>query len=133
MSNVDVNIISVLISAILCLMFNAAWYGFLFGKTWLALMHLSGRSIIDRKRHYITTIIFSIVTCFGIALFLSLGEARSIANTMILVFWLWFAFVLPSNLMSVLWSGKDKELFLIDIGNYFFSMQIAGVVITLIG
>ncbi len=132
MLDINVNIISVLLASLVSIVFSSCWYGFLFGRLWLKAMNISKNDITERKIDYAITVLLTIIISYGIGAFLSLVDSKAILDSLVAVFLLWFCFVLPANMLSVLWSGKGREVFLLDIGNYFFTMQLAGIVITLI-
>lgn len=133
MINADINIISVLLASCVSIIFSSSWYGFLFGKFWLKAMDISRVDIKEKRINYALTVLLTIFMSYGVALFLSFSGAITLLDSFITVFLLWVCFVIPANIMAFLWSGKGKEILLLDLGNFFFTMQLSGIVVTLIG
>lgn len=128
--------LAVIVTAIGSFVIGFLWYGPLFGKIWVKLMHFSGEQMEEAKKQGMAkpltlSMLSNLITAF---VFFTLGESLGIAGfggAFILALGIWIAFCVPIYLYDVLWEGKSWNLFWLGSLHIFATLVWAGIVYTL--
>ena len=139
MPPVPINYLAVVAAAVASMALGMAWFGFLFGKQWIALMGWTPEEIEVAKargrRSYVLAALGSLVMAYVLAHVLIFASAyfmiTGISAGLMVGFWNWLGFVAPVTLGAVLWEGKPWKLWALDNGYQLLSLLVMGVILTL--
>jgi Protein of unknown function (DUF1761) len=134
-----VNYLAVLVAAVVMFMLGGLWYSpVLFAKRWIA---LQGRTEEQERAQaaaanmplmYASAFVCSLITAIVMAHILA--HMASIMPTgavhgAFFGFMAWIGFVAPTSYATALFSGKPKQLWLIDSMYYLVSFVLAGLIL----
>lgn len=134
-----VNYLAVLVAAVVMFMLGGLWYSpVLFAKRWIA---LQGRTEEQERAQaaaanmplmYASAFVCSLITAIVLAHILA--HMASIMPTgavhgAFFGFMAWIGFVAPTSYATALFSGKPKQLWLIDSMYYLVSFVLAGLIL----
>jgi hypothetical protein len=132
--------LAVLVAAVLAWLASAAWYMSL-GKVYTtALGKTLEQMAAERKKPgaflpFVYAFVANIVIAWMLAGVLGhLGPGQvTLKNGVISAAFLWFGFILTTMTVNYSFSGRDKRLLLIDVGNWLIVMLVIGAVIGAFG
>lgn len=136
--DVLINYWAVLLATILSIGLGMAWYGPLFGKTWMRLAGITKGEMTDAvKKGMNKTYALMAISTFAMAYVLAHTLYFASAYTRVAgvdagvqaALWSWLGFIAPVTLGSVLWEGKPWKYWFITAGYYLVSLLIMGVVL----
>jgi hypothetical protein len=138
MSFAGINFLAVVIAAVVAWLVSAGWYMSL-GKIYQAAQGKTPEQCkVDMKKPgaflpFIYAFIGNLVIASMLAGVLGhLGQV-TLKNGVISGAFLWFGFILTTMVVNFCFSGRDKRLLLIDLGNWLIVMVVMGAVIGAIG
>jgi Protein of unknown function (DUF1761) len=138
MSFAGINFLAVLIAAVVAWLVSAGWYMSL-GKIYQAAQGKTPEQCkVDMQKPgaflpFIYAFIGNLVIAWMLAGVLGhLGQV-TIKNGVITGAFLWFGFILTTMVVNFCFSGRDKRLLLIDLGNWLIVMVVMGAVIGAMG
>jgi hypothetical protein len=134
-----VNWLAVLVAAVVMFMLGGLWYSpVLFAKKWLA---LQGRTVEQERAQaaaanmplmYFSAFVCSLITAIVMAHILahmaSIMPTGAVHGAFFGVM-AWLGFVAPTTYATALFSGKPKQLWLIDSTYYLVSFVLAGLIL----
>lgn len=131
MSLPHVNYIGVIAATVSAMILGFVWYHpKFFGTTW---MKLIGKKMEDLKSSartaYLGMAVLALVEAWVLAMLITLTNALRYRDAWMLGFWIWLGFVATSFASLVLFEGRPKNLFLINIGYHLASILLMGAVI----
>ncbi|KND47070.1 MAG: hypothetical protein AB199_01415 [Parcubacteria bacterium C7867-004] len=136
---VMINYWAVLLSAIVCVILGAFWYGPLFGKQWMRLIDIKMPDVItptikkEMYKSYAITALSSIAMTFVLANILyfmsSVTRIGGVQAGLSAAIWTWVGFIVPATLISVTWEGKPWKYWFIIAGYYLVALSISGVIL----
>ena len=132
----EINLWSVLVSAIASMVIGSIWYGPLFGKKFMSAMGMdqwSPEKQAEMKKammlKYLWQFIASLVMFFVLASLIVWNVPTQGAKSgMVMAFWLWLGFVVPIKFGDSLWGGK-MTLFWLSIFNMLITLLVGGAII----
>jgi hypothetical protein len=139
MSVPAVNYLAVLVAAVVMFLLGGLWYSpILFVRRWVALqgkteeeMRAQGATA-NMPLMYISAFVCSLITALVMAHILahmaSIMPTGAIHGAFFGVM-AWLGFVAPTSYATALFSGKPKQLWLIDTMYYFVSFALAGLIL----
>jgi Protein of unknown function (DUF1761) len=135
-----VNYLAVVIAAVVAWLASAAWYMSLSRHYTAALGKTPQQMAEDRKRPgaflpYVYALVANVIIAWMLAgLLAHLGAGQvTFGNGIIAAAFLWFGFVLTTMTVNYSFSGRDRRLLLIDLGNWLIVLLVIGAVIGRIG
>jgi hypothetical protein len=135
-----VNYLAVLIAAVAAWLASAAWYMGLSRHYVAALGKTPEQMAEDRKKPgaflpFIYAFVADIIIGWMLAgLLAHLGTGQvTLRNGVISAAFLWFGFVLTTMVVNYSFSGRDRRLLLIDVGNWLLVLLVIGAIIGGIG
>jgi hypothetical protein len=138
MSFAGINFLAVLIAAVVAWLASAGWYMSL-GKIYQAAQGKTAEQCkVDMKKPgaflpFLYAFVGNLVIAWMLAGVLGhLGQV-TLKNGVISGAFLWFGFILTTMVVNFCFSGRDKRLLLIDLGNWLIVMVVMGTVIGAIG
>ena len=138
MSFAGINFFAVVIAAVVAWLVSAGWYMSL-GKIYQAAQGKTPEQCkVDMQKPgaflpFLYAFIGNLVIAWMLAGVLGhLGQV-TIKNGVISGAFLWFGFILTTMVVNFCFSGRDKRLLLIDLGNWLIVMVVMGAVIGAMG
>jgi hypothetical protein len=126
MPQVEINYLAVLVAGVATMVLGGLWYGPLFGKKWATLMgwdvnnqEFMAQKKKEGKKGYIGGFITALISSWVLAMLLGLTSTTTLAEGLMLGFWIWLGFTATVQLGGVLWESKPMNLFLL---NTFYSL-----------
>jgi hypothetical protein len=120
-----INFLAVLIAAVVAWLASAAWYMSL-GRIYQAAQKKPG-AFLPFLYAFIGNLVIAWMLA-GVLGHLGLGEV-TLKNGVITGAFLWFGFILTTMVVNFCFSGRDKRLLLIDLGNWLIALVVMGAVI----
>ncbi len=119
---------------------GSIWFGPLFGKKWMTLMGMNPNDtakIEEGKRQmwkmYVIQMIASAMTVATLSIVVLHFDNFTVGETIGTSLLIWIGFVIPSEIGSVLWSGKTfkqmREIFLLNAGYGFILFILLGLIV----
>lgn len=131
----EINYLAVLGAAVAHFLLGWAWYGPLFGKSWMAMMGITPESMKSMKTSAITAMIGGFVASFAtmyvLANLIEVIGAMDAVQAMLLAFWVWLGFYATTLAGAVLWENKPVKLYILNASYYLVGLTIAAVILTL--
>jgi hypothetical protein len=127
----------VVVATIAQFILGAVWYSpLLFGKWWMQIMevgHLSKEELGKMQKamapFYALQFFLALITTFVLAHFLSMGKiADPTYSSYMVAFWVWFGFLAPMSISSVIWANTKKRYWMKQIG-IMLGMQLIGIML----
>jgi Protein of unknown function (DUF1761) len=134
-----VNYLAVFVAAVVMFMLGGLWYSpLLFAKKWIALQGKTEEqaraeaAAANMPLMYISAFVCSLITALVMAHILAHMASIMPTGAVHGAFFglmAWLGFVAPTTYATALFSGKPKQLWLIDVMYYFVSFAVAGVIL----
>jgi hypothetical protein len=125
----DVNLFAVLSATIVSLVVGFVWYSFLFGKQWMSLTGVTEAHSGGMMEKTAKTFIKNFIGLFILVVIFNAAQIQNTSGAIMMVFWLWLGFSVPSYLGTTIWEERPAKLAFIDLFGFYFSFAIASVVI----
>ena len=128
----SINWLAVIVCVIASVVIGSVWYHpAVFYKTWLAGL---GKTWENRPQGamvsmYVFTILAALVEAVALAFVLKTMGSTGAAAGATTGFMIWLGFVAPTNLVSKLFSGQGWTGWLIEAGNHFVYLLVAGAIL----
>jgi hypothetical protein len=130
---IEVNWVLIIVATIAQFVLGALWYSpMLFGKVWMQIMevtHLSKEAMQKMQKEmapfYGLQILLTLFTTFNLANFIGMLPQFSSYH---LAFWIWSAFIVPTQISAVIWANTKKKYWLKQLG-IMISMQLVGIML----
>ena len=135
-----VNYLAIAIAAVIAWLASAAWYMSLSRLYTAALGKTPQQMAEDRKKPgaflpYVYALVANVIIAWmlaGLLAHLGVGQV-TLRNGIISAVFLWFGFVFTTMTVNYSFSGRDRRLLLIDLGNWLIVLLVIGAVIGVIG
>jgi hypothetical protein len=129
--------LAIVIAAAVAWLAGVAWYMSLSGLYTAALGKTPEQMAEDRKKPgpYVYALIANVIIAWmlaGLLAHLGVGQV-TLRNGIVSAAFLWFGFVLTTMTVNYSFSGRDRRLLLIDLGNWLIVLLVIGAVIGAIG
>lgn len=131
----DVNFLAVVAAAIVSMIIGSIWYGPLFGRQFKQAMGMdtwSPEKQAEEKKKmgklYFMQLIASLVMFYVLAAFVGKTGDMGVSGGVVMGFWVWLGFVMPTQLGNSIWGGS-MTLFWIGTTNMFVTLLAAGAII----
>jgi hypothetical protein len=127
-----INIIAVLIIAAIYFILGALWYSpILFGNIWMKNIGKKPEELKMSITTVIGSVILSILMPLFLAILLEFIGNYDILEGLLISFIIWIGFVITFELYSVLYTGRNFKVYLIDIFYHLSGLLIAGIILGL--
>lgn len=139
MQTVDINIWAVLLAAISNMILGSLWYSpVLFGKPWMRYMGWGNKTAQEIEamkqgvwKSYLGMFIGAFIMAYVFAHILAFAGSASILDGIQGAFWVWLGFIATISLSAVLFEGKPKGLYALNVGYYLVSLIIMSIILTI--
>lgn len=130
------NLLGILLAAVAGMGVGFAWYGPLFGKVWAELSGF-GQAEMDeaKKRGMRKTYMYSFLMTLVMAYFLGvlmMDFSEGLVGALRLGLVLWLALIVPTASNMVLWEGKPKKLFYLNIFERLATIWVMTVILAIL-
>ena len=137
--DVPVNYVAVLVAAIVSFVFGFLVHGPVLGSVWLGLMKVTpaemekGKKEMEKKMPLTMGAAFvqQLVIAYVTALFVYMAYATTVADALILSFWIWLGYVATFHLNTVLWEKRTPQLYGFNVAYQFATVAIVATILTL--
>ncbi|MFZ0423587.1 MAG: DUF1761 domain-containing protein [Xanthobacteraceae bacterium] len=140
MTFTGINYLAVAVAAVAAWLASAAWYMSLCKIYAAALGKTPEQVEIDRKKPgaflpFVLALVANLVIGWMLAGVLGhLGSGQvTLRNGIVSGAFLWFGFILTTIAVNYSFAGRDRRLFLIDVGNWLIVLLVIGAVIGAMG
>ena len=140
MAFAGINYLAVIIAAVVAWLVSAGWYMSL-GRVYQAALGKTPEQCKEEMKRpgaflpFIYAFLANIIIAWmlaGVLGHLGPGEV-TVKNGVISAAFLWFGFILTTMVVNFNFSGRDKRVLLIDVGNWLIVLVVMGAVIGAIG
>jgi len=134
--NIDVNLGLVLWAGAAAMILGALWYSpLLFGNAWMEASGVTKQDIEKSKKKgmgklYLVAFIATLVTSYVLAFLIKLANVTNVYDGVKIGLLLWLGMAVPIILGSVLWEGKAKGYFFINVFHYLVSVVLMSIILT---
>lgn len=130
----EISPIAIIIAVFFNMFLGAIWYSpQVLGSIWASSQHLNQDVLKPSIGSYLGTFAISLVTVWVLAIFFQLLSVVTIAEGIIVAFFLWLGFIATTHLSGVIWTNKTFKAYLIDTSFQLVSLLISAIILTLWG
>lgn len=124
---IHVDFLTVLIAAVVYMIISIFWYSpYLFGNLWMKLKKLEKADIRKKPIALALNFVFALLLSYFLSLIEIFLGATSFWDGVIAGFLLYIGFVLPTQIIGVVWVKNTFKVFLIDNVCWMLSMMVMG-------
>lgn len=130
LSSMQVDWVVIFVASLVNMVIGFFWYSkYLFGSVWskLAHVHMEKRPKILGK--VLIAFGFSLVIAYFLAFFQIQLGITTVTDGMLVGFFLWLGFVIPTHVSAVIWAKKPIKLFYINAGYWCLVFLVMGGII----
>lgn len=130
---VEVNYLAVIVAAVVNMGIGSLWYSkVLFGKPWRAMMGITEEKMKARNpmKAMLGATLAGLLMAYVLAHIVEYANSTTVEGGLQAGFWVWLGFIATYGLNSVLFEQKPWKLYAINVGNYFVSLLLMGVIIS---
>lgn len=132
--NIVINYWAILGAAVSMMVVGSLWYGPIFGKPWMKLAGISKESQKDEKGLSMPAamglmFVCALVISDVLAHLIVATAAQTEGDALMLAFWAWLGFIVPTFASFVLFERRPFKLYLINIGQYLVSFAAAAIIL----
>lgn len=144
MPNVEINWVGVLVATIVNMVIGAAWYSpILFVKPWTAGVektigkeafqrnHQAMQSKMVAARTYGLTMVGAFLVSYTMELVIDYRPADTIFEGALVGLVMWLGFVVTTSLLTVLFEGRSRSVYVINMANQLVAFVITGGILGL--
>lgn len=127
----DVNFFAVIVSAVLSMAIGFVWYmPSVFGKQWMKELKLGEKDIKKEGmgKTYLLMGLSALVTSFVLAQVVSLADAATVSEGVVVALWVWVGFVATTLLGGLLFERKSVTWYLITAGYQLVAFVVMGAI-----
>ncbi len=130
-----INFVAVVVTAVITMVIGGLWYSVIFGKQWMALagIKMTEKDKAEMKKKagpaYLMGFVVALVSSFVLALVITLANAVTILDGVLVGVLVWFGFVATVHIGSVLWERKSWKLFFINTMYSLVTLVISGAIL----
>lgn len=131
MSLVSYNPIAIFVAAVLAFALGALWYGPLFGKAWLRLNGLDGKTQSELAKAYVVSFLSFLLMAASLAVLADYIVLATVPQAFKLALLVFGGFVAPVGLMANAFSGRPIGAWLLDAGYQLLYLVLMSLVVVL--
>lgn len=131
---ISINYFAIIAAAIVHIVLGFAWYSsFLFGNPWKRVVGIDPDVKPDKKAMYrglAIGVVSSLIIAYVLTHSLYVAGVETIAEAVMVGFWIWFGFIVPVSAGMVAWEQRAWTLFFINTGFYLVALLCMAVLLT---
>lgn len=131
---VEINYITVFVSALIIFALGGLWYSpVLFAKQWVSVIGKTEEELKKEAKptNYIVAFLQGLISAYILAIFISWAQATTLESGAWTGFMCWFGFAGSPSLVQNIFSGRPSKLWIIDSGHTLASFIVAGIILAL--
>lgn len=124
-----INYWAVIVAAVVPMILGSLWYPLLFARQFMALIAKTDEELkkdFKPSRDYTISFMSSLVMSIGLMQVINMATVVTFAGGMQIGFLAWAAFVVTSNLSSVIFEGRKIGLYFINMGYNMVCLLVMG-------
>ena len=129
----NINYIELLASGVAAMVIGYAWYGPVFGKSWMKESGVTAAKIEagkkDMPKTYGLMFLSSLLQAFVLSVIIGLSGVADIMSAATVALWVWLGFVATVKFSDVLFEGKSQTLFGINAGYTLVTLVVMSAII----
>jgi len=132
--DVSINYGAVVVAAIASMVIGMLWYSpILFGSAWTRLLGRSEEEIkkSNPKKAMAGSLVMTLISAYVLAHFVGYMEVSTLTEGLQLGIWLWLGFIATLSYNLVLFEGKPRKLYFINIGYQLVSIVVMSVILAM--
>lgn len=127
------NYIAILVTAFVGMSIGFFWFGPLFGKMWVSLAGFTKEDMEKAQekgmgKTYIYAFLAVLLMAYATALLVA-SYADSLGGALRIGLLVWLAGIVPFGANSVLWEGKNKKLFYLNIAERLVTLLVMSAIL----
>lgn len=127
---VELNYIAVLVTAAVGMVIGALWYSpLLFANQWMKLVGKTKADLKGAQTGYLVAAVASLIAAYVLAHFVDYAGATTLEEGSLVGFWAWLGFVATTSGVNYIFSGKPRNLYLIENGHHLLTFLVAGAIL----
>lgn len=111
---IEVNFLAVLVCGVIAMALGFIWYGPLFGKKWMEIIHATPKDLEERKKMqqsagalYVIQFILILFQAYVLAHYIQgWTDASPLENSL----WIWVAFIMPIIAQGAMWNNDSAKI-----------------------
>ncbi len=132
----DVSLLAVVAGAVVNMILGALWYSpLLFAKRWMAALGRNSEEMMAQGgmgAAYGVTFVAALISVFVLGLVVTWSGARTVVDGMLVGLLTAVGFLATTNLGTVVFEGRSREIYLINIGYNLVSMMLVGALLAVL-
>lgn len=151
--NANIDLLGVVVATVANIVVGMLWFGPLMGAKWMALVGKTKDQLEAKPMDYAYSILIGFTTALFLAFFIYYagvaggvgelikqapdfngilyGTANKYVGATIVALMVWVGFVVTSSANLVVWEGRNKMLFLLNIAHHLLSLVVMALVYAL--
>jgi hypothetical protein len=127
------NYLAVFVCGVIYFILGGLWYAVIFAKPWTTALAFSPEEEAAARKRFpaalITHFIAGLLTSFAIATLIAYLGIGRVRGGFFLGGLLWLGFALTTNLVSMMFEHRPKNIFYIHAGFYFVALIVLGIIL----
>lgn len=133
--NVQISIVAIVLAVIANMVLGMSWYSkMLFGNIWMKLVKKKESELVMKNTDMILAVVVALLTAIGLNSILQFSAELTglalIPNLLACAGMLTLTIIAPFGLNEVIWEGRDKKLFLLNLAHHFVGYILMGGIIS---
>jgi hypothetical protein len=131
MSDVSLNFVAILVATIAGMGIGALWYSpVLLGNQWMKAMGKNKEELgKGANTAYMWSGLGTLLLAYILAHFVDYAGATSAMLGALTGFWAWLGFVVPTGLNTVVYEGRSKNIYWINMGYHLVEFVVMGAIL----
>lgn len=132
----NLNFLAIIVAGLASMPLGMLWYSpMMFGKQWMKARGMENMTTAQMQKGveklYALSTVAAILSSFVLAVFISVIRPTTVIGGVQIAVMIWLGFVMTVQFTNWLFSGKPKQLFLIDTGYQFVTYLVMGIILSL--
>ena len=129
MESVDLNWLAVVVSTVAAMVIGALWYSpLLFARQWMAATGRTAEEMGGANIGYAVAAASWLIVSITIATVVDWAEADNLVDGITVGAFMWLAFVATTMAINTMFSGRSRNLYLIDVGYHLAAFVVIGAI-----
>lgn len=118
---IGVNMVEVLVAGVAAFVVGSIWYSpALFGKQYMKMVGMTEKEMKAGKSGMMAmmaqTLVISVITAYVFAHILGFSGSNTLADSIMVAFWVWLGFFATTHYLGVLYEKKTMQMWFIQAG-----------------
>ncbi len=123
-------VVPVVVVTILNILLGMLWYSpLLVGPIWAKAYKFDLKKLKPTPWHYAGSVLVSLITVSILDFLIHRFEITTWREGMLLGFYLWLGLVATTHFSGVIWAKKPIRVYFIDLGYFFISIEMIGILL----